>query len=366
MNRRDFIKNTAFCVGCSGVVGGMSLIFNNSDERTIINGMFEGIDLKKEYLTEKYKYKMDLPSKIRLETCTLCQLNCVCCPRRDPSFKKTYGLGYLKFKNFKKFVDDNLFNEIEISNKGEIFLNPELLDIIKYAHQKDIKLTAYNGVNMNYLPDNIAEALVKYKFSKMVVSIDGATPETYAIYRQGGDFNTVINNIEKINFYKKKYNSIYPMMSYKFILFGHNEHEIDEAKEMAKKLDMEMIFASNYEQSYSPVKNLKLIQEKTGLCANIPRADLKDFWYLCKQLWIDPQINWDGKLFGCCRQSQIFGSNVFKDGLLNALNAPYFIYEKNMLLGKAKPIKSIPCFNCDTYINAKRMGIKLSHLEIFS
>ena len=97
-----------------------------------------------------YKSKQDLPTKIRLEACSLCQLDCPACGARQ--FEKTAPkdwLGYLKFSDFKKFVDDNEFQEIELSNNGEIFLNPDLDKIIKYAYKKGIRLTALTGVNLN-------------------------------------------------------------------------------------------------------------------------------------------------------------------------------------------------------------------------
>ena len=42
------------------------------------------------------------------------------------------------------------------------------------------------------------------------VSIDGASEATYRLYRQGRSFNRVINNVNRINYYKKKYNSEFP------------------------------------------------------------------------------------------------------------------------------------------------------------
>jgi len=68
---------------------------------------------------------------------TACQLKCPSCPTASGETGKRIGSGYLKFKNFKEFVDRNKWvSEIELSNWGEIFLNPELLQIIKYAYQK--------------------------------------------------------------------------------------------------------------------------------------------------------------------------------------------------------------------------------------
>ena len=130
------------------------------------------------------------------------------------------GYGYLKFQDYKNFVDDNpQIKSISISNSGEIFLNPDLVEILKYSYEKGIKLDAHTGVNLNNLTDEQAEALVKYEFGDMILSIDGASQETYVQYRAKGDFDNVINNIKKINFYKKKYNSMFPNMIWKFILF---------------------------------------------------------------------------------------------------------------------------------------------------
>lgn len=143
-----------------------------------------------------YFYK---PKKIHLDLCNLCQLNCTACWMRNWEEyieKNNGGFGYVSFEAFKNFIDKNKFvKEIETSHCGEIFLNPDFNKIIKYAFEKNIKLTACNGVNMNYLTEEMAENLVKYKFERIHVSIDGATPETYAIYRRNGDFNKVIENI---------------------------------------------------------------------------------------------------------------------------------------------------------------------------
>ena len=64
----------------------------------------------------------------------------------------------------------------------------------------------------------------------MKVSVDGASEDTYQIYRKGGSFQEVINNIKKINHYKKIYKSKLPKLKWQFIIFGHNEHELPLAK----------------------------------------------------------------------------------------------------------------------------------------
>ena len=43
---------------------------------------------------------------------------------------------------------------------------------------------------------------------------------------------------------------------------------------------------------------------------------------ICHQLWDAPQINWDGKILGCCRNFWgDFGGNAFTEGLFQSVNS---------------------------------------------
>ena len=331
------------------------------------------IPIKKEYLVEKYTRKKDLPRSIRLEACSICQLNCkVCYMRLNPeAVKNGCGSGMLSFENFKKLVDTNNFERIELSNQGEIFLNPELPQIIKYAYEKNIKLTAATGVNFNYLSDEQAEAMVKYDFDTFTVSLDGASQETYVQYRQNGDFDKVINNVKKINYYKKKYNKKSPYIVWKFIIFGHNEHEIKKAKHDAKKLGFdELIFDVSYENEFSPLRNPNMVRKETGInhldINASPAIQLAEFkkgvvdWYYCNFLWEAPQINWDGQILGCCENyKDNFGTTDFTENIKDILNNPKIIYAKNMLTGKAPALEGIPCSSCYVYKAMQKENIWL-------
>ncbi len=351
MDRRKFIK-TSMCLGC----GAIMLPASQSSLLPEISSKFS----KDKFF---YKRKEDLPAELRIEACSLCQLNCPgCCVRpSERLYSKSYKFGYLKFSDFRNLIDDNpQLKSIELSNNGEIFLNPELDKIIEYAYKKNVDLTAYNGVNLNDLSDYMAELLVKCKFKRLVVSIDGATPETYKIYRVGGDFNKVISNIKKIQKYKTIYNSEYPELVWKFIVFGHNEHEIDLAKQRAKQLNLDIYFGQNTSTDFvSPIKNKEIVYKKTGIISD------EDMWanklknneyYYCYQLFESPQINFDGQVIGCCVfQPKAFDSNVFKDGLLNALNSKSFIDAKHTVTNLSyKPKTDNPCKNCYFYKNVLR------------
>src|SRR3954454_8403614 len=91
------------------------------------------------------------PERIRLEASSFCNLRCPACPTTTGEIHRSaVGGGFLKFENFRKLLDDNpRLKSVELSNWGEIFLNPQLLSILELAHQRGVVLIAENGVNLN-------------------------------------------------------------------------------------------------------------------------------------------------------------------------------------------------------------------------
>lgn len=297
---------------------------------------------------------------LRLETSSLCQLRCPSCPTTTKHIDPVVGKGYLKLENFKKLVENNpQIKKYELSNYGEIFLNPEIGKIIEYAHKKEIKLTADNGVNLNNISDEVLESLVKFEVRSISCSIDGASNETYKKYRIRGNLDNVIKNVKKINFYKEKYNSVFPRLTWQFIAFSHNEHEIEKTREIAHSLNMKFRVKLSWDPEISEIRNKKLLNNYLGLNVSSRKEYLdkynKDYMEnTCKQLWTSPQINWDGKILGCCRNFWgDFGDDVFNKKIVKSVNNSKIRYARKMLRGKVEPRSDIPCTSCSIYVNRK-------------
>jgi MoaA/NifB/PqqE/SkfB family radical SAM enzyme len=304
------------------------------------------------------------PAQIRLEASSFCNLRCpLCMTTTGDVHRLAAGGGFLRFEDFLKLLDGHPgLKRIELSNNGEIFLNPALLSMLELAHQRGVKLTAENGVNLNKVRPEVLEGLVKYQFRKLVCSIDGASEETYSIYRVRGKFANVINNIRKINELKQRYHSPFPELVWKFIVFGHNEHELPVAREMARELDMEFYPHLNFDPNFSPVRDPEAIRAATGMSA-ASRDEYEAlhgqpyYDYVCHQLWDDPQINWDGKVLGCCiNYWGDFGGNAFRDGLRASVNTEHIVYARSMLRGRAPPREDIPCTQCEFYEAMRKRG----------
>jgi MoaA/NifB/PqqE/SkfB family radical SAM enzyme len=291
-----------------------------------------------------------------LEASSFCQLRCPSCPTATGAANAAVGGGFLRFDDFRKFVEINPFvRQIEISNYGEIFLNPQLVPILEYACGKDIAITIENGVNLNHAKDEALEALVKHRVRIVTCSIDGASPETYRIYRVRGDFDAVMENVAKINAYKQQYRSDHPHLVWQFVVFGHNEHEIPRAREMANSLGMEFRTKLTWDSEFSPIRDKDFVRAQINQ-QSVTRDEFerehgdKYGSGICRQLWKDPQINWDGKILGCCRNFWgDFGGNALTDGLAESLNNEKIAYARGMLTGVKPPRDDIPCTTCEMY-----------------
>lgn len=320
--------------------------------------------------------KSNYPKKISLDASTVCQLNCKTCPNNTERFKNSIGRGFLKFADFKNFIDKNSkIKSIELSNWGEIFLNPELVSIMEYAFEKGIRLSASNGVNFNTVNDEVLDTLVRTKFHFITFSIDGCSQETYKQYRINGNYDEVMKNVRKLVSLKLKYNSHYPILKWQFISFGFNQHEIKKARSIASELGIKFYLKLSWDdlygfESFSPVIDSEITKNESGLGVSnreeYYEKYLKDYGAsFCLQLWNNPHINFDGKLLGCCINYWGDYGNVFEDDLISVLNGEQITYAKKMLTGKAPERSDIPCTNCPIYKKRKERSNWLSLKEIF-
>ena len=301
------------------------------------------------------------PRQIRLEASSACQLRCPLCPTTSKATSPVIGSGWLKFNDFRKLVDDNpWFEEIELSNYGEIFLNPQLPQIMEYAYQRGLVLTCDNGANFNHVSEKALEALVKFRFRSVTCSIDGASPDTYGVYRIRGDFNRVVANIRRLNHYKEQYQSQFPFLTWQFVVFGHNEHELPAARQLARELSMAFYAKLSWDSQFSSVRNEEVVKREIGLDVATREEFRKKHGVdyldeICAQMWEAPQINWDGKVLGCCRNCWgEFGGNALTDGLFQSINSERMRYARQMLLGQALARPDVPCTTCHIYIDRKR------------
>lgn len=294
------------------------------------------------------------PEKARLDISTICQLKCVLCPTDENNGRDFLKRGTMPLSAFTGFLEKNpQIKTVELANAGEALLNPDLPEIVRAAHAMGVTTSLAGGTNMNNASDEALEALVRYQTARIRISVDGVTEATYRKYRVGGSLKNVLTNIKKINEFKEKYRSDLPELILQFILFGHNEHELDRVYFLGKMLNMKVFIKLNRCPAQFAVKDRQHIRNLCGYADRGEFLDTTGIQYcrdLCLGIWKAPQVNWDGRLLGCgCNSHLAFADYALGGDFLKAINNDKMRYARKMLMGEAPPRNDIPCSGCSFY-----------------
>ena len=118
-------------------------------------------------------------------------------------------------------------------NYGEPLLNLRTPMLIRRAKAYLAATALSTSLSVRRLD---AEAYVESGLDFMVLSIDGATRPVYEQFRRNGDLELVYGNISKLVEAKRRLRKRTPILSWNFLAFEHNVHEIPLALRMARKL----------------------------------------------------------------------------------------------------------------------------------
>jgi MoaA/NifB/PqqE/SkfB family radical SAM enzyme len=308
---------------------------------------------------------------IQIDASLHCQLACPLCPTADGRVRPALGAGHLNVAQFESLLERNReIAHVELSNYGEMFLNPELPEILACAFERKVTVSGSNGANLNYASEAALEAVVRYRVRALTCSIDGTTQETYSRYRVNGNLEKVLAHIDAIRELRAQRRSAFPLLCWQFVVFGHNEHEIRTAREMAAERGMEFIPRLSWETDYSPVRDRDLVRIESGTDAAsrseyLERHGRPYTRHLCLQLWHKPVLNWNGATLGCCvNYWGDFGVNGFTATLSEVMASPRLEYARRMLTGEAEPLPEIPCTTCGQYIEIRNSRQWLTPDEI--
>ena len=187
--------------------------------------------------------------------------------------------------------------------QGEPYLNPDFLDMVKYAAQK--KIYTATSTNAHYLSDNNAKRTVESGLDRLIISIDGTTQEVYEQYRIGGKLEKVLEGARNIIKWKKELKSKTPFVFFQFLVVKPNEHQVEDIKRLAKETGVDEVrfkTAQVYDYKNDPNQlipvNKKYSRYKKNKNGEYEiKNDLNNH---CWRLWHAPVITWDGLVVPCC------------------------------------------------------------------
>jgi MoaA/NifB/PqqE/SkfB family radical SAM enzyme len=190
-------------------------------------------------------FKFNELKQIHLEITNNCQASCPMCSRNhhggvnNPLLK----INSWTLDSFKHIINTEVLNQIEslffCGNFGDPLLNKDLLGMIKYvtATNPNIQIRIHTNGSIHNVAwwKELATALPKDHF--VIFGIDGLE-DTNHLYRIGTNFNKIIENA-------KAFIEAGGIADWTYIVFKHNEHQVDQAERMAEKIGFKVFTKKN-------------------------------------------------------------------------------------------------------------------------
>ncbi|MDF2696727.1 MAG: hypothetical protein K0S65_5110, partial [Labilithrix sp.] len=146
---------------------------------------------------ELMRYLAELPAggpeTGMIEPTNLCNLACPTCPTGTGKIKPLPQMTLQRFDQVLGGLAPRLRN-LALWNYGEPLLNKELPSMIARAKEAGVAVVKVSS-NVHFLDGPRGSALLRSGLDVLILSVDGASQETYAAFRKDGDFERVAASV---------------------------------------------------------------------------------------------------------------------------------------------------------------------------
>jgi len=251
-------------------------------------------------VTLKLRRPLGFPTFLQVEPTTLCNLRCTYCP---VSLELPKATGNLDPALFERMIDEmgEYFLTLVLWGWGEPFVSPHVYDIVRSAKKRGIHVISSTNGHLFAKGDH-ARRLVESGIDSLIVSIGGATEESYARLR-GLKMDEAFDGVRRIVDEKRRQESSTPFISLSMIVSQYNEVEIPALKSTAQTLGVDALSLKTM--------NTCTVRPETQEDHPIPAGSgFQRFLYHgndrvrakhnpCKALWQKTNLRWDGQITPC-------------------------------------------------------------------
>ncbi len=237
-----------------------------------------------------------------IEPTTACNLRCPECPSGLRSFSRPTGK--LDTQLFEKIISEVSSHLLYLTFyfQGEPYLNPQFLEMVSIANKHKIYTTT--STNAHFLDEENAKQTVLSGLDRLIISIDGASQETYESYRKEGDLTKVLEGTKNVLKWRKKLNVNGPKVMWQFLVVKPNEHEIPKIKQLASEYGVDKV-AFKTAQIYDYQNGSDLIPTIDKYSRYRANGDgtfsiKNELENKCWKMWQSCVITWDGQVIPCC------------------------------------------------------------------
>ncbi len=180
------------------------------------------------------------PFDLTVDCATLCQLHCPYCAVGNGTIRRIRTLmDAALHERLASDVAPDLFLAWYFS-AGEPLLHPRLHEHLARTAKEEAFTVVSTNLSVPLTPAR-QEALLRSGLGMLSASVDGASAATYARYRRGGDFALVMDNLAGLARRKREMGLQFPLLEWRFLLFAHNQHEVDAARAQATDMGLDLL-----------------------------------------------------------------------------------------------------------------------------
>ena len=298
------------------------------------------------------------PYEWEIDTTNICQLKCPLCHTGLGTVNRQKGV--MHFDLFKKTIDEIKGYSIWLSlySWGEPFLNKQIDKYVAYAHEANLATIISSNLDKPMTPD-MAERLIRSGLDVLIVSLDGTTQEVYEVYRVGGHLDRVLSNINLLAQKKSELGYRTPYIEWQFIVMQQNEHQIPEARRMAKQMGVDGIVFKKVDFPHGK-DDPELAKQWLPVFADSIRKDkpfakpYEENGLRCWRLWRSAVVNWDGGHAPCCYltdASDDFG-DVNSNSIKEIWNNDNYLTARGLFKDGFVPTTRVGCVTCNVYLES--------------
>jgi radical SAM protein with 4Fe4S-binding SPASM domain len=306
------------------------------------------------------------PYVIFVDPINLCSLKCPLCATGNNEITRVQSR--MDLEHFKRVIDAVApwAYEVSLYNWGEPLLHRDIFHMIRYAKERN--LATLMSSHLSLRKQELMDRLIEAGLGELTVSLDGVTQDVYEKYRVGGNLELVLRNLRYLLERRRELGSPTPVIEWQFIVFKHNEHQMDQARQMARDLGVDLIrfIPAGLPFDADPEKKQRLAKDWFSTNPELryqdpAAADFKNASFRqkggCYYLYRSMTVNPDGAVSPCCivyNDQYDFGNvlkdNVAQDNFTSLWNNDYFRSARSEFSRIAvSPGKATVCKNCQIF-----------------
>lgn len=234
------------------------------------------------------------PDRIYVESTNVCNLDCIMCP--TGLHIDTRPKGYMDWDLYTSIIDEiaPFAEAVVLHSWGEPLLHKRIIDMITYAKERGVWVET--STNATLLTEEVGRKLIDAGLDRVYLSMDGLTKETYEKVRVGGNFESVLGNIERFLELKDELGS--PMEAdIQIVRLSETDSEVEAFVRRWRDSRADLINIKELDTwggQIDEVMDLAADDDQVDVSVNLERRPCPNLWYHC-------HIHWDGVLVSCSR-----------------------------------------------------------------